>query len=420
MRRSARRRRRRPHRTSAPPAPIAVRSVANPPGSTRYCRPAGAPAQPAGRLRSRSRAVRTRRAEGVRRPDTETSAPQPATRRSASPPASDESTVQRATGTPPAAARAIHAGSAVRSTRALGDRTPAPRLATRAIRSVEARNIALAQVHELVEREEAAHRKRRPPRATAAQNRFHDAARGGGTPGETHLTRRPGNGFRGDAPSPALPKRVRRWRGSPRVLRPPFIRPALRDAEDRASPTGAAISDAESGNAGLHLVADRLEPDAAVMRLRAPATDRRRPSWRPRIRWATASARRPSAPVTRGDVRRRAARTKSSNSRSSGSAFLTSTRPPSMPVRSPLALLDLPGLDLLLRIVYRDERVGLKHAQLADPIPADPAGRQIRDATVREAQAGIRDIDPRLSTGTPTASIEIGSEPTQDSTTSRS
>src|SRR6185295_3159672 len=54
-----------------------------------------------------------------------------------------------------------------------------------------------------------------------------------------------------------------------------------------------------------------------------------------------------------------------------------------------------PALDLLRGIVDREIRVGLKEPDLPDALAADAAGGHIRNAPVREAQPGIRDVELR-------------------------
>src|SRR5262245_36774033 len=56
---------------------------------------------------------------------------------------------------------------------------------------------------------------------------------------------------------------------------------------------------------------------------------------------------------------------------------------------------ETPALDLLCGVVDRHVRRGLEEADLADPIAADTAGGEIRDAAVREAEPHVGDVDPR-------------------------
>ena len=110
------------------------------------------------------------------------------------------------------------------------------------------------------------------------------------------------------------------------------------------------------------------------------------------------------APVRAGRRRRRPAgarlsrtraATKSTSSRRSGSSCCTGIWPPSIDGRCAVPPHQPPPLDLLRRVVDGDIGVGLEEADLADAIPADAAGRDVRDAARREPQARVGDVELR-------------------------
>ena len=127
----ARCRRCRPLRRPGRPAPIAGRTAASRPESSRYCRPAAARRQPDAHRRTRWSACPTGGAAAARTPGPGRRPPQPATRRMVSIPAAAGSrTVTRATGRPASRARPIQSGRSVRSTTASAtDVSPARRSA---------------------------------------------------------------------------------------------------------------------------------------------------------------------------------------------------------------------------------------------------------------------------------------------------
>ena len=114
---------------------------------------------------------------------------------------------------------------------------------------------------------------------------------------------------------------------------------------------------------------------------------------RPATRSASASARRPSRPVTSGGRPSRTAPRKSVSSRASGSSR-GDVELAALDPRLVAGAADEPvHLDLLRRVVDRQVGVGLEEADLPDAVAADPARREVGDAAVLEPQPRVGDVD---------------------------
>ena len=131
----------------------------------------------------------------------------------------------------------------------------------------------------------------------------------------------------------------------------------------------------------------------------------------PRLRVASASARRPASPSTSGARFSRTARTKSASSRRSGSSRSTGSAPPSIDGRAPSRRTSRQPSTSCARVVDRQVGVGLEEADLPHPL------RLIRLAVTlamqpdanRSRALAMSNFD--VSTGTPTASIDVDLRP---------
>ncbi len=108
-------------------------------------------------------------------------------------------------------------------------------------------------------------------------------------------------------------------------------------------------------------------------------------------RRARAGRPRRSRPAARRDT---TASTKSASSRLSGSSLDDLDVAAVDRWQAAVVLQELPALHFLGRIVDRQVGRRLEEADPAHAVATDPAGRQVRDAAVREPQARVRDVDP--------------------------
>ena len=105
-----------------------------------------------------------------------------------------------------------------------------------------------------------------------------------------------------------------------------------------------------------------------------------------------------AAAVLAGHARRAARRRRPRRSRparaSAAPRSTTATSPPSIDGIGAVALArSRQHFDLLRRVVDRQVRRRLEEADLAHPVAADPAGRQVGDAAVGEPEPRVGDVD---------------------------
>ena len=142
-----------------------------------------------------------------------------------------------------------------------------------------------------------------------------------------------------------------------------------------------------TASVGRHPLGDLLRPAPAPAGRRSPPTSGARP------------------PAHRVDEVLQFARSGSSSGTSMRAAFdaRAAGRRPHEPLH----------LDFLRAVVDRHVRVALEEPDLPHAVAADAAGREVGDAAGREPQPRVRDVDPAVSTGTPTASMrrDLASRP---------